>query len=829
MGSGMSHLHEAPLHERAHLVAAAALLHDAGKVLQPAEAPLKPHTSNLRQMICPTDEKSGQSTHQHVLYTAAALEEAKCNYGRMDSAELFRIACYHHKPSPDSLEQNILTKADWLASGHDRRPTTEPGESISCLLPILSQVTWPHAASGSKPLGIPSKLLSLTEEGFLPVFEQDKNAYRQCCRVLSERLIAGLQTDFRSPTECIDALLGLTERVFHAVPASRDRRQQPDVTLFDHSRIVAAFAACLACQYEDGSRTAHELKGQFRLVGISLGSIQKFIFRVIPPIDERDRPDEATNAAGGLTGARGMARRLRARSLYVSLLSWLAARRVLDDLGLPATNLISNAGGRAILLLPDTDSYQTQITNSLKRIEQWYMQQIGGVLRLDIAQSDSLSDAAFHADNFAQTFRDLDHRLATARWRFGWPDLQKTEGWEDAGWIQQDLSLPIDRKDFNQSMAKLGQKLPLANYISLQSGDQGLCPALDVFGYRVSFHQERPASGLTFSMRVAADELTTPLFVTARHIPTATADVLARLQGRSFANQENLADGARSEGEVLTFEQIAQLSVDEHGNPIGQPMLGALKADVDRLGMILSYGLGQRVSFGRFGSLSRTLDLFFKGFLAEKLQTEFSNVYTIFAGGDDLFLVGPWYDLVRLIEKLRIWFGQLVCESKNLTFSAGLVFAGPTTPVNHLAHEAETALEAAKDSGRNRITIGSVTLSWEHFQAALKLHRLLLSESRPGNDRRSINPSFLYRLLQYGRMGERVRNSKPTEHRAPTDLKWRAQLSYDLKRNLPPPSPDRPGLNQIHAELLKITSLTDTAILQVAASLTLYVLRGNAQ
>lgn len=808
--------------ERLHLIAVAGLLHDAGKVLQPAAMPLEPQTSNLRQMICPSDFRTGQATHLHVLYTAATFDLAVSNFGGLDREELFRVACYHHRPSTDSLDQNILTKADWLASGHDRRSATEPADSISALAPVLAGVEWPEPARSSEGLGLPARLLSLDEDSFLPSAEQSREEYRDRCRELTGRLVDGLKQDFRNPTECVDGLLGLTERVFHSIPASRDRKQQPDVTLFDHSRIVAAFATCLAKQFSGAPKPASELHGQFRLVAISLGGIQKFIFRVVTPLDERE--GEQDRDAGGLTGARGMARRLRARSLYVGLLSWLAARRMLEDVGLPSTNLIANAGGRAILLLPETPDTQQRLQESLAKLEEWFVEAIGGVLRLDIASSDVLSDADFSAEQFPQTFRDLDRRLAAARYRLSVPNLRAESGWLEDGWIQSRESLPIDRNDFNADLAQLGRYLPRAKYLSLDSGDFGIGPVLSMIGYEVRFHDTRPASGRCFALDVDDADLSMPLFVTAKHVPRATPDALQRLS-RMPRDERLEKDDAPKEDDLLTFEHLARLASDEDGREIPHAMLGALKADVDRLGTILGYGLGQRVSFGRLTSLARTLDLFFKGFLTRKLQEQFPFVYTVFAGGDDVFLIGPWYDLVRLIGKLRGWFDRLTCGNPNLTFSAGLIFAGATTPVAHLAHVAEEALDLAKDSGRDRITIGSVTLTWAEFDKAMTLHRLLLSELRGHEgDRPSLNRSLVYRLLQYAKQG---RGHHPGRDRpAPLDMKWRAQLSYDLKRNLPAPSDGRPGLLKLRTALQQVVTPQDAAVLEVACSLSLYVLRG---
>jgi len=515
---------------------------------------------------------------------------------------------------------------------------------------------------------------------------------------------------------------------------------------------------------------------------------------------------------------------LRARSLYVGLLSWLAARRVLEDVGLPSTSLIANAGGRAILLLPETPDTQERLRSSLANLDEWFVESIGGVLRLDIASSNVLSDADFSADRFSQTFRDLDRRLAAARYRVSVPNLRGGSGWSESGWIQSRESLPIDRDEFNGELAQLGRYLPRAKYLSLDGGDIGIGPVLSMIGYEVRFHETRPASGRCFALDVDDGDLSLPLFVTAKHVPRATADVLQRLS-RISRDERLEAEDAPQENNLLTFEHLAGLASDEDGREIPQAMLGALKADVDRLGTILGYGLGQRVSFGRLTSLARTLDLFFKGFLTRKLQEQFPFVYTVFAGGDDVFLVGPWYDLVRLIGNLRGWFDRLTCGNPSLTFSAGLVFAGATTPVAHLAHVAEEALDRAKDNGRDRITIGSVTLTWAEFDKAMTLHRLLLSELRGHEgDRPSLNRSLVYRLLQYAKQG---RGHHPGRERpAPLDLKWRAQLSYDLKRNLPALSDHRPGLLKLRTALQQVVTPQDAAVLEVACSLSLYVLRG---
>jgi CRISPR-associated protein Csm1 len=320
-------------------------------------------------------------------------------------------------------------------------------------------------------------------------------------------------------------------------------------------------------------------------------------------------------------------------------------------------------------------------------------------------------------------------------------------------------------------------------------------------------------------MRVTeSDEPTTPLFVTASHVPTATASDLERLANASAIQSER--DEPLEEGELLTFVDLAHLAADETGRAIETPMLGALKADVDRLGMLLGYGLGTRVSFGRYASLARSLDLFFKGFLSEQLRQQYPHIYTVFAGGDDLFLIGPWFDIVRLLADLGTWFERMTNGNPNITFSAGVVFSHPKVPVRQLAAAADEALEVSKDEGRDRVTIGPVTLRWPEFHRALDFHRVIRAEGSGGTP--ALKSSMIYRFLQYAKMA-----MKSEDCRTLSDLKWRAQLSYDIKRNLPDPNRGTDELRRLHEMLLSIRTVDDAHVLYTAAMLSLYHMRRN--
>jgi CRISPR-associated protein Csm1 len=372
-------------------------------------------------------------------------------------------------------------------------------------------------------------------------------------------------------------------------------------------------------------------------------------------------------------------------------------------------------------------------------------------------------------------------------------------------------------------MERLGQRLPRAEWVTLDGDDNAALTTLDdVVGYRVALFDRTPHGGRRLALHAGRDAAA-PLFLASTHIPVADERVAAESAARSNGEGEE----PLRPGDPVTFTDVAHLSVDEGGQRVGLSMLGVLKADVDRLGLLMGYGLpADQVSFGRLAALSRSLDLFFKGFLDARIRERYPNVYTVFAGGDDLLLIGPWYDIVRFAGELRSWFGRHVCEHAGISLSAGVVFTKPTTPVRQLAALADAALDAAKDGGRRRVTLAGTTLEWPDFDEAWRLHRLMIgARADAKRHRQDLPPAFVYRLLGYAKSALRVQRGSGSVPLA--DVKWRAQLNYDVKRNYPRSDGDgQSPLKALRDELLKVDH-TRAAALHAATMLTLYVMRGE--
>ena len=152
----------------------------------------------------------------------------------------------------------------------------------------------------------------------------------------------------------------------------------------------------------------------------------------------------------------------------------------------------------------------------------------------------------------------------------------------------------------------------------------------------------------------------------------------------------------------------------------GIELIGCLRMDVDDFGDLFS---GELVKSGvaALSNLSRSMNLFFKGYLNEicgmnlgglsaedhpdsplditgkkAFKTDYRYVSIVYAGGDDLFIVGAWDDVTELAFDINTCFREFSCSNPKVHLSAGVTLHKPKFPLYQMARMAKNAEEVAK-------------------------------------------------------------------------------------------------------------------------------------
>ncbi|MCD6532636.1 MAG: type III-A CRISPR-associated protein Cas10/Csm1 [Deltaproteobacteria bacterium] len=803
-------------------IAMAGLLHDIGKFAQGC-LEVTPEYLNNNANYQPFNKKNGRHTHIHAVYTAAFIEQfadqlpPQFNMGGWGDGDSFlNLAAGHH--NPQTPMQWIIATADRVSSGFDR-DSFDQGENIKIsefkqtrLLPLLESLTVDseqqkkYADSTNFHFRYP--LARLSPETIFPVKKPSLSKgeasaeYQQLFSDFSFELASLLHRIEAPEVWCkhFDSLLLLYTS---AIPAARVGDVVHDVSLYDHCRTTAALATALYL-YHHQNDSLDELSirdnkaEKFLLISGDFYGIQDFIF-----------------SQGGEKG-KYRAKLLRGRSFQVSLFSELAADRLCHAIGLPETSVILNAAGKFTILAPCTEKTEKALSEVEEEINRWLFDTSCGQCGIGFS-SVKASPADFISGRFAMLWDQLNEAMAEKK-------LHRIDLDIYGGVVPNYLE-----KFHNKSkVCSLCGRRPAEEAVDFLTESEGSSCAVcrdQVFlgaslvknDYLAICHKLSPS----LSKR---DVLLRPLFE-EYHIIFPEGPLLEEASRGELISYWNLGsviyrggkldssvrflggyvpiypESSREKRQVMDFGEIAAMALVKDsrkssegvaGKTTGTEVLGVFKADIDNLGILLGCGMTEQwFTLSRMATLSRQLNNFFTIYLPSFLEREeaYRGVYTVFAGGDDLFLIGPWNRIIELAEVLRKSFAEYVCFNSELHFSAGITLHKPHTPIDKLAREAEAGLEKAKhfDEAKNRLTLFGETVTWETL-AQLDDIRVQFASWL---EQKVINKALLYRLAKLCILAARAKQEEARLKRgekvdlsALTSLKWRSQLCYMLERNV---------------------------------------------
>ncbi len=407
--------------------------------------------------------------------------------------------------------------------------------------------------------------------------------------------------------------------------------------------------------------------------------------------------------------AGGQSRRLRARSFFLQIVAEIAALRLLRAAGWPLDRILLRAAGKFILQGPSLSLAARQnVEAEGQEIARWLLEHSGARVRLSLLLEEEEGTPQEQYHRAMQALQQAKCRPLSA--------LFTANGiWDPSFLILDPITPPCaicqrrratqrESDADNQPLSlcvscaldlKIGAELPRANWMVVRSPSANT--PFDILGLGVKLESSEPAplpedlclfslSGGSARYRGSTSVLLRPL---SRYIPR------------------------EQDGSPFDFDALAAAS-------LGAPYLGILKMDADSLGKTIQQQLQKAEDLQPLAVLSARLDDFFAWRLDSELaKPEWASIYTIFSGGDDLLLVGPWNVLFDYAFHVHQLFRQAFADLE-LTISAGMAIVPRKTPIRRAVEQADRLLDKAKteppEQGRNQFaTLGQVW-KWEQHE-----------------------------------------------------------------------------------------------------------------
>ena len=643
--------------------------------------------------------------------------------------DAFRDAIRHHHPErypkchptqlPHLIEKLVILADRLSATEREDEEREREYFGQSALVSPLSRLK-----GSDKEFRYPLTALNLDRETICPVesVEVDRDAYTALWQDFTEAFskITEHQTYSPAAYQTIVALLRkYTSRMPSSTPWGRsDERTVPDISLYDHLRTTAAIAACLGRELTEETETDALLRRRnladtkiCTLIKGDLSGIQNFLYHILSD---------------------GAARQLRGRSFYLQLLTEAIAHWVLRQFDLPITNLLLSSGGHFYILAPYSEA-EKQLDGLREKLSEKLWRLHRGDLACLLAGISITADD-FGADNFSRKWDDVSAKLHQS----------KQQKWSEMGadGMYKHLFTSYKEVSHNWEFDDLGQQVRDAEYlIAFEVGESPIPASPD-------WQSVMRAFGLEVHLRSATDARPTA----PRHAERATVyDLREDLREQDFLTDEILGKfqwegvgvsydfrtlpqviARKPDGDVADYDALSNASE-------GAKWLGALRMDVDSLGTVFKEQL-RHPTLSRVASLSESLRHFFEGYVPEvcrqyNAEQQRDILELIYAGGDDLFLVGGWSALPEIARRIRCEFREFV-TGDHVTLSGGIAMEHRKFPLYQFAEQSGDAERGAKAlDGKNGITFLRKPMAWSDFESVREWHEKFLSAMSTDRDR----------------------------------------------------------------------------------------------
>lgn len=606
--------------------------------------------------------------------------------------------------SEDINTANIYIRklADKISANFDRRNTHDlefaflEGENLYSIFNILNKNNESKKYDASilyenEKVNVPKDIAAKPNEEF----------YKTIKEKLSKKLEASSEDmDF------INSFLELLEQTTSYMPVSKE--EKTDISVYEHIKQSIAIGSVIFeyltenGKLEEQEQICSNPKGFYSeksmlLYSMDFSGIQSFIY--------------------GQYGKEEVLKNLRARSFYLEILMENIIDELLNKLELSGANLLYAGGGHAYFILANTEKTKTLIKDFDADVKNWMQDTFGIDLYVGTGYAQcSCNDLENQPEGaYSNCFREASAAVSENKLRrYSASQIKilnkgkKADGERECRICHSSYNLNSDGVcSICEGFAKLsGNILKREIFTVVNDAKKGILPIYKG-GYLIAENVSR---------RDGEEYLRT------------NKNILIRAYSKNSLYKGNNYIKTIYAGDYHDADTLEDLVKDS----IGIKRLGVLRGDIDNLGKAFVGGFdSEKQTLSKSAAFSRKLTQFFKYdinnilknaeykipyFDSEGNEGENRKIAVIYSGGDDVFVVGAWKDILEF--GIDLYNNLKEYTQGTLTISAGLGMYMPKYPISYMAEKTGELEDCSKKlEGKNAITLFDKDNSyhWDEF------------------------------------------------------------------------------------------------------------------
>ena len=526
----------------------------------------------------------------------------------------------------------------------------------------------------------------------------------------------------------------------------------PDISYYDHVKLTAAISACFYLYDKENNiqnfkeeyfSDIDRNKKKFLLVSGEFSGIQNFIYTISSKMAMKS---------------------LRGRSFYLELFAEHIIDEILSTLELSRINLLYSGGSHFYLLLPNTEKTKKILDIYKEKINNFILERMGTTIYFEMVYTETSAEELGNGltkeikteNKVGELFRKTSSKVSKAKLsRYSLEQLKElfnensslnkiysyTKECTICKKAEDEKILENNARDFGD---EAGIELcdSCKGYINLGRDISKLYHTNDEF--IIEKKSENIEEGVVFPKYLEGyvsilinnksyilknmDKIHRYYAINSNY----TGDKLCR---NIWVGNYNITENGKEN--LIEFKELVKKSK-------GIERLAVFRADVDNLGTLFQSGFENKdskepyknVTLSKSVVLSRYLSDFFKrkiNLILEKKDAAKDNnelfkkycdiicknnssprdIVIVYSGGDDVFAIGTWNDIIEFSIDLRTAFKEFTNDK--ITLSAGIGFFSENYPIHQMAEKTgnlESLAKANKDFS-GKIIKNSVALFGE--------------------------------------------------------------------------------------------------------------------